>query len=78
MRKYLKELREKNRLTQLEISKKLDISESYYNQIEKGERQQELKMKTIVGLSSSLKISINSLIKLEENWLTEKSNQKGA
>lgn len=41
MRKYLISLRTEKGLTQKKIAQKLDISESYYNQIEKGERQKK-------------------------------------
>lgn len=44
MRRYLRELREELGYTQLEISKKLNISESYYSLIENGERQKKLDM----------------------------------
>ena len=44
MRQYLRELREELGCTQLEISKKLNISESYYSLIENGERQKKLDM----------------------------------
>ena len=42
MRSWLKELRQRNLETQSETAKKLDISESYYNMIENGERQKRL------------------------------------
>ena len=44
MRSYLKKIREKNKFTQQEVSKKLDISESYYCLIENGERQKQLSL----------------------------------
>lgn len=44
MRQYLCELREELGCTQLEISKKLNISESYYSLIENGERQKKFDM----------------------------------
>ena len=39
MREYLISLRTEKGLTQKQIAQKLDISESYYNQIEKGEKR---------------------------------------
>lgn len=39
MRYYLVSLRKAKNFTQKQLSEKLDISESYYNQIENGERQ---------------------------------------
>ena len=50
MREYLKTLRNENNLTQLETAKKLDISESYYCQIENGERQKKFD----IGLAQKL------------------------
>lgn len=44
MRQYLRELREELGCMQLGISKKLNISESYYSLIENGERQKKLDM----------------------------------
>lgn len=44
MRSYLKKIREKSKFTQQEVSKKLDISESYYCLIENGERQKQLSL----------------------------------
>ena len=66
MREYLKELRKIKRLTQLEVAKKLDISESYYNQIENGERQTQLKASILVGLSNVFNISVDELLRYEQ------------
>lgn len=41
MRYYLVSLRKAKNFTQKQLSEKLDISESYYNQIENGERQKK-------------------------------------
>lgn len=58
MRTWLKELREKLGLTQAQISKKLDISESYYNLIENGGRQKDLDLSIASKLSKILDVTV--------------------
>lgn len=72
MRDYLKQCREKIGLTQLEIAKKLDISESYYCLIEKGERQKKLEIDIVSKLSEILSVSIKWIIEQEKliSWWT--------
>ncbi len=66
MRKYLKEMREINNLTQLEVSKKLDISESYYCLIENGERQKELSLALANNLANVFGVSVEWIIEQEK------------
>lgn len=65
LRIYLLELREANGLTQKEISSKLGISESYYNLIEKGERQKTLRVDLLKQLSSVLNVTLDKLVDYE-------------
>lgn len=65
MRKYLISLRTEKGLTQKQIAQKLDISESYYNQIEKGERQKKMDITLLNRLSLALEIPITVLINYE-------------
>lgn len=65
MREYLISLRTEKELTQKQIAKKLDISESYYNQIEKGERQKKMDITLLNRLSLALEIPITVLINYE-------------
>lgn len=65
MRKYLISLRTEKGLTQKKIAQKLDISESYYNQIEKGERQKKMDITLLNRLSVALEIPITVLIEYE-------------
>lgn len=65
MREYLISLRTENGLTQKQIAQKLDISESYYNQIEKGERQKKMDITLLNRLSLALEIPITVLINYE-------------
>ncbi|CUQ89666.1 MAG: helix-turn-helix transcriptional regulator [[Eubacterium] siraeum] len=65
MREYLISLRTEKGLTQKQIAQKLDISESYYNQIEKGERQKKMDITLLNRLSLALEIPITVLINYE-------------
>lgn len=65
MREYLISLRTEKGLTQKQIAQKLDISESYYNQIEKGERQKKMDITLLNRLSLALEIPIIVLIEHE-------------
>lgn len=65
MREYLISLRTEKGLTQKQIDQKLDISESYYNQIEKGERKKKMDITLLNRLSLALEIPITVLINYE-------------
>lgn len=65
MREYLVTLRKEKNLTQKQLAEKLDISESYYNQIENGERQKRMDITVIDRLSKALDISVNDIIRYE-------------
>lgn len=67
MRKYLKELRERKELSQLEVSQKLEISESYYSLIESGERQKKMSLDLAQKLSELFDIPIDIIFKNERN-----------
>lgn len=71
MRYYLVNLRKAKNFTQKQLSEKLDISESYYNQIENGERQKRMDITLISRLSKVLGISVSKLIEYEENLKEE-------
>ena len=65
MREYLVALRKEKNLTQKELARKLDVSESYYNQIENGERQKKMDISLVNRLSLVLGIPITTIIKHE-------------
>lgn len=65
MREYLVTLRKGKNLTQKQMADKLDISESYYNQIENGERQKRMDITVIDRLSKALGITASEIIRLE-------------
>ena len=67
-RVYLIYLRNKKGLTQLDISKSMGISESYYNLIEQGQRQKNMNIAILYGLSKALKVSVNTLVDKEINF----------
>lgn len=66
MRKYLKKIREKKRLTQLELANKLNISESYYSMIENGERKKVLDLNLISKISEVFNVSIEWIAEQEQ------------
>ena len=78
MRTYLVALRKEKNLTQKQLAEKLDISESYYNQIENGERQKRMDITIIDRLSKALEVSTAEIINREkdvkeENFETRKN-----
>lgn len=68
MREYLRELRIKKELTQLDMAKKLDLSESYYSLIENGKRQRKMEFPLLCKLSNVLAISIEVLVQKESDY----------
>lgn len=65
MREYLLTLRKEKGLTQRQLAKKLDISESYYNQIENGERQKRMDISLVERLAFALDLPITKIIEFE-------------
>lgn len=58
MRKYLKEIREKAGLSQLECANRLDISESYYNMIEAGKRMPDMSLSMMEKIADLFHVSV--------------------
>ena len=65
MREYLLTLRKEKNFTQKEIARKLDVSESYYNQIENGERQKNMDISLVNRLAVVLEVPITTIIEQE-------------
>ena len=65
MRKYLKELREKNNFTQLETAEKLNISESYYSMLENGTRQKDMNLSLVEKLAEVFGVSVGEIAEEE-------------
>lgn len=65
MREYLLALRKEKNFTQKELARKLDVSESYYNQIENGERQKNMDISLVNRLAVVLEVPITTIIEQE-------------
>ena len=65
MRNYLTTLRKGKNLTQRQMAKRLDISESYYNQIENDERKKNMDLNLLTRLAKALDISVAEIISYE-------------
>ncbi len=66
MREWLPQARTASGMTQAQVAKQLDISESYYSFIEKGERQKKMDVTLVAKLSSIFKIPIEQIVELEK------------
>lgn len=64
-RLWLSDLRESSGYTMLEVAKKLGISESYYCNIEKGNRQKNMDMQLMVKIADIFHINITEIVKWE-------------
>lgn len=67
MRAWLKELREKKKLTQSEVAQKMGMGQNTYSRIETGVLQDDLNLSTMILLSKVFKISLNDIRKFEES-----------
>lgn len=65
MREWLAEARAKAGLTQKEVGKKLDVTESYYSLIEQGLRQKKMDIALVSKLSTIFDIPVTEIIKHE-------------
>lgn len=66
MRRWLKEQRVLHDLTQAQMAKRLEITESYYSYIESGERQKRLDITLVSKLSAIFNLPIQQIVKFEE------------
>lgn len=67
MRDWLLNARRERGLTQLDVAKKLDISEAYFNYIENGERQKKMDIALASKLSMVLDIPLAEIIEFEKS-----------
>lgn len=67
MRDWLLNARRERGLTQLDVAKKLDISEAYFNYIENGERQKKMDIALASKLSMILDIPLAEIIEFEKS-----------
>lgn len=66
MRKWLKALRNKNKLTQQDLAELLNISQNYYCDIENGVKQIDLNLSTASKLSDIFNIPLSTIRNYEE------------
>lgn len=67
MRDWLLNARKERELTQLDVAKRLDISEAYFNYIENGERQKKMDIALASKLSVILDIPLAEIIEFEKS-----------
>lgn len=72
MREYLLSMRISRGMTQKEVSSKLRISESYYNLIENGNRQKDMSVYLLYGLSKVFKVSAKFLLDKELDFINRR------
>lgn len=65
MRKWLISLREEMHLTQNEMSKKLDCSQSYYAQIESTKRMKDLSLAFMQKVSTTCNVALEQISEWE-------------
>lgn len=65
MREWLRNRRQELGLTMKDVAKKLDITESYYCTIENGQRQKNMNIVLVSGLSAVLEMPVAEIIRLE-------------
>ena len=65
MRAWLRELRTERGLTMKAVADKLGISESYYCEIENGNRQKKMDLMLASGLAVILDIPVAEIVKKE-------------
>ena len=66
MREWLKNIREKKKLSQQNVANNVGITRQYYNQIENGERQKDLDLSMATKLAKIFDVSIDWIIAEEE------------
>lgn len=67
MRQWLLNLRRDRGMTQLDVAKKLEISEAYFNYIENGERQKKMDIALAAKLSAIFEIPLAEIIEYERS-----------
>lgn len=65
MRDYLRNLRVNQNLTQLEVARKLNVSESYYCMIETGDRQKKLDLEMAQKLADVFNVTLEFICRKE-------------
>ena len=74
MRKYLRDIRKKLRLSQQSVAEKLGITSQYYSLIENGDRQQKMSIDFLVKLSDIFQVPLAELIEMERRCTDGEGN----
>jgi len=72
MREYLKELRRKAEMSQLQAARKAGIVQSYYAAIESGARQSDMTLSIMQKLAGAFNVTVERIIE-QENLLKKDS-----
>ena len=65
MRYWLLSARQEKGMTQLDVAKRLDISEAYYSYIESGDRQKKMDIALAAKMSVIFGIPLETIVELE-------------
>lgn len=71
MRDWLRALRKKKQYTMKDMGRKLCISESYYCEIENGNRKRKMDIALIGALAGIFEVSIATIANYEQKWVEE-------
>ena len=69
MRTYLAKMRIERHMSQQDVARAIGISESYYDLIERGERQKDMDYSLLVKFSCLFNTSIDALVSHESRCL---------
>lgn len=72
MRKWLIELRNNSGITQSMMAERLGLSQSYYAQIETGERQADMNLSTACKIADIFNIPLSQIRNYEEALVANK------
>lgn len=76
MREWMEKTRKDRKMTMKDTARKLDISESYYSMIERGERQAKLDISLASKLSVAFGVSLEFIVTQESLGKTENANKE--
>ena len=65
MREYLKKLRKEKGLSQEDVAKRLGIREPAYCMIERGYRQEDMKLSTLIGIAEIFEVKPEEIMRME-------------
>lgn len=74
MRMYLKDMRNKLGMSQIDISQKSKISQPYYCDVEKGSRQQDMTYSMMEKLAAAFGVPLQTIIDAEAAYIRERKD----